>query len=148
MIARLTAPPPPNVDSVNERLIELTRQVERAFAMLCALTERVAAIAAEPNTRRREDDEALPARPPGTWVSFKEASYLTGRSLPWLRKWRGRGEIAQHIEGGCILLNLEDAQRALVRHSRTLKTVRLSNHDEETPRSARPISRSPHRRRN
>lgn len=131
-----------------DRLTELERQIERALALLFTLSGRVAAIEAEPNTGRREGDEDLPARPAGTWVTFKEASYQTGRSLPWLRKWRARGEIAQHIEGGCILVNLEDAHRALVRHSRTFGTVRLSNHDKETPRRARPMSRSPHRRRN
>jgi len=129
-----------------DRLADLEHNIERVLALLCALTERVAAIETKPQSRRREEDEDFPPRPPGTWVSFKEASYRTGRSLPWLRKWRDRREIAQHIEGGCILLNLEDAQRALVRHSRTFGTAILSHHDKET-RLARAAARSPRGRR-
>ena len=147
MIPTSTAPSPPSVDNIQDRLTELTHQIERVFALLCALTERVEVIETELSGRRGEEDEDLPGRPPGEWATVKEASYLTARSGAWIRKWRNRGEIGQHIEGGRILINLEDARRAVVRHSRTFEILRLSEHDKETPRSARPISRSPHRRR-
>jgi hypothetical protein len=127
-----TTPSPPNVDSVNERLAELTRQIERVFVMLCVLTERVAAIETEPQSRRREGDEDFPRRPPGVWISLKEAAFQSGKSLAWLHKYRGKGEIAEHSEGGHVLVNVESLNRAIVRSGRTQGTVKYSHHDKQT----------------
>jgi hypothetical protein len=84
--------------------------------MVLGLAARVDALEAEASAKRQSvADEDMEPRPAGNWVSVKEAAYQANRSAAWIRKWRKRGEIAQHLEGGHVLVNLETVQRAIVR---------------------------------
>jgi hypothetical protein len=96
---------------------------ELLVAMILRLDERVTSLEAEASARRRAvADEDLSPRPPGDWVSLKEAAFRSGRSLAWLHKWRRKGAIAQHLEGGNVLVDLDSVRRAIARLDRTQKT--------------------------
>jgi hypothetical protein len=99
--------------------------------MILRLDERVTFLETEASaTQQAGAAEDLEPRPAGDWVSLKEAAFRSGRSLAWLHKYRRRGEIAEHAEGGYLLVNVESLNRAIVRCSRTPKTMRGSSHDK------------------
>jgi hypothetical protein len=85
------------------------------FDELCelvyALHARIDALEAELRGRRQAIREDLPPRPPGEWVTRKEAAYQTGQCVSWVRKWQRKGAIPRHDEGGIVLVDLEAALR-------------------------------------
>ena len=114
----------PRVDALLMIVLELA-------ASHAELAARVDALEAEANERSRAAaEEDLPSRPPGRWISLKEAAFRSGFSLGWVRKWRVEGVILEHEEGGHVLVNVESLERAIVRSSRTKKTVRPLAHDK------------------
>jgi hypothetical protein len=101
------------------------------FMMVLALTARVDAIESEPSARRQAAaGEDLEPRPAGDWIALKDAAFRSGKSLAWIHKYRNRGEIAEHSEGGHVLVNVESLNRAIVRSGRTQGTVKYSHHEK------------------
>jgi hypothetical protein len=94
---------------------ELERQVAFLMEIVFAANDRLSALESELSRRKAVGDEDLEPRPAGNWVSVKEAAYQANRSAAWIRKWRKRGEITQHLDGGHVLVDIETVQRALVR---------------------------------
>ena len=99
--------------------------------MVLELAARVDALEAERNTERRAAAEDLEPRPPGSWIALKVAAFRSGKSLAWIHKYRNRGEIAEHSEGGHVLVNVESLNRAIVRYGRTPKAMRGLSHDKK-----------------
>jgi hypothetical protein len=60
----------------------------------------------------QSDDEDEP-RPPGVWVSLKQAAFEAGRSEAWLLLQRKCGAVRQWREGGRILVEMGSVRAAI-----------------------------------
>jgi hypothetical protein len=101
--------------------------------MIFRLDERVTFLETEASaTQQAGAAEDLEPRPAGDWIALKEAAFRSGKSLAWIHKYRSKGEIAEHSEGGHVLVNVESLERAIVRCGRTPKNLRGSDHDKQT----------------
>jgi DNA-binding transcriptional MerR regulator len=117
----------------SDRLTRLARQNAE-------LEKRIAQLESDASDRQQsavEDHAPLPA---GEWVSLMEAASRSGLSTSWVRKWRDKGEIAEHVAGGRCYVSYDDVERALVRLSargKTGKLIRMKTTDPLSKQRAR-----------
>jgi hypothetical protein len=102
----------------HDRLKRLARQNAE-------LEKRIAQLEADASDRQQSAVEDHAPLPPGEWVSLMEAASRSGLSTSWVRKWRDKGAIAEHVAGGRCYVNYSDVECALVRLSARGKTGKL-----------------------
>jgi hypothetical protein len=75
-------------------------KLKRLARQNAELEERIAALESELATKRQSAaaEDVTPA--PAGFVSLAEAARRSGMSEPWVRKWRDKREIAEHVAGG------------------------------------------------